>query len=198
MRGKADIRECLDDWVGITPAYAGKRVRMRMRSPVMTGSPPRMRGKAFAIWILPFPQRITPAYAGKRATRRADFFRRRDHPRVCGEKSFLMNSSRKKSGSPPRMRGKVPSMLPDTPFSGITPAYAGKSQRDRTGRQWLQDHPRVCGEKASLVAWWENNSGSPPRMRGKAYGIGTSNIDPGITPAYAGKRLARTIIASRP
>ena len=52
----------------------------------------------------------------------------------------------------------------------ITPAYAGKRQArpGQVGR--LLDHPRVCGEKTFAV--WENvpGAGSPPRVRGKAWG----------------------------
>ena len=70
---------------------------------------------------------------------------------------------------------------------GITPAYAGKSQqvRRQTGR--LQDHPRVCGEKAQTAQQTETRIGSPPRMRGKGVNVAVSDALVGITPAYAGK-----------
>ena len=50
-----------------------------------------------------------------------------DHPRLCGEKFILAVNV--------------------TLYSGITPAYAGKSADRQVVivRQW--DHPRLCGEK---------------------------------------------------
>ena len=95
-------------------------------------------------------------------------------------------------GSPPRMRGKVLPLLHSPHPPGITPACAGK--RLRIGVRYAQrkDHPRVCGEKDLTLNYEDMQKGSPPRMRGKVPrqvsipGIG------GITPAYAGKRLKRS------
>ena len=88
MRGKVLLLLDAGVVVGITPAYAGKRVRDSFckdirwdhprvcgeKSPafsmieIVSGSPPRMRGKG----IKPCNQRvrmgITPAYAGKSVT----------------------------------------------------------------------------------------------------------------------------------
>ena len=89
--------------------------------------------------------------------------------------------------SPPRMRGKVwlhqkPGRVP-----GITPAYAGKSQRTAFPVAGGQDHPRVCGEKCPNCGRKMKQQGSPPRMRGKgAFELLDCQLD-GITPAYAGK-----------
>ena len=51
--------------------------------------------------------------------------------------------------------------------SGITPAYAGKSQFFHGGYLAFWDHPRVCGEKKAELTPDELLEGSPPRMRGK-------------------------------
>ena len=91
-----------------------------------------------------------------------------DHPRLCGEKSDMLEKITWNLGSPPPMRGKV-QQLPDRfRFLGITPAYAGKSIFD-------------CVISTCKM-------GSPPPMRGKAIDFSTSNSTGGITPAYAGKR----------
>ena len=172
---------------GITPAYAGKspvvrerflpaqdhpRVCGEKRSAGLggrdgLGSPPRMRGKDRKDTDDAGIERITPAYAGKR---QPDGQRRqlhRDHPRVCGEKSLPPRPMRAQRGSPPRMRGKENSSPKRLPTIGITPAYAGKSIRTRTGTS----APR----------------GSPPRMRGKVTATPANAGATGITPAYAGK-----------
>ena len=45
------------------------------------------------------------------------------------------------------MRGKADYQPDDQTHTGITPAYAGKSDQMTKGQALLEDHPRVCGEK---------------------------------------------------
>ena len=52
----------------------------------------------------------------------------------------------------------------------------------------MGDHPRVCGEKTACMYWAAPATGSPPRMRGKGTVVSFISANPGITPAYAGKR----------
>ena len=72
---------------------------------------------------------------------------------------------------------------------GITPAYAGKRIPRPAAKSGTRDHPRVCGEKHSLVVALRLHLGSPPRMRGKGRQRRQELVWTGITPAYAGKRL---------
>ena len=92
---------------GITPAYAGKSGRPPQGPPPHQdhprvcgekgynvvrrlrgiGSPPRMRGKDCITPLLSSGQGITPAYAGKSIFRPDCKAKRKDHPRVCGEKT---------------------------------------------------------------------------------------------------------------
>ena len=79
--------------------------------------------------------------------------------------------------------------MADTTYSdGITPAYAGKSFEEHGFVIGVWDHPRVCGEKASVLSFCSLRGGSPPRMRGKVCYLGCISVSTGITPAYAGKR----------
>ena len=87
------------------------------------------------------------------------------------------------------MRGKGSGAGLQCGAAGITPAYAGKSDKHRRARSWLGDHPRVCGEKSLIHHSVTVNEGSPPRMRGKATKKGCSCPGVRITPAYAGKSL---------
>ena len=57
----------------------------------------------------------------------------------------------------------------------ITPAYAGKSGEIRAILKWIQDHPRVCGEKPVDMHSCTMTRGSPPRMRGKE-GVGFHGV----------------------
>ena len=187
MRGKAVRVVALELRIGITPAYAGKSIGgsdankcpwdhprvcgEKKDNPdewsEVQGSPPRMRGKAGLVQIVGRLRGITPAYAGKRVRRSSTHPGSKDHPRVCGEKLADQTVSKLYSGSPPRMRGKgCPSTRSDVD-GGITPAYAGKSIQLGHRTSWQEDHPRVCGEKASNSGTMLRTMGSPPRMRGK-------------------------------
>ena len=127
MRGKVKEWDTESQILGITPAYAGKRSRVREMGKskrdhprlcgekpehgkiclLLMGSPPPMRGKGLDRFDDVVPDRITPAYAGKRIPHGAVFVFLGDHPRLCGEKLIPA--------------GFVFLML------RITPAYAGKS-----------------------------------------------------------------------
>ena len=148
VRGKAKGDEFGLGQTRITPAYAGKSLRWLRWShtwwdhprtcgekvlSVLTmaaalGSPPHMRGKEIAVPGLVHSVRITPAYAGKRRSRCRQSSTRRDHPRMCGEKSSHTGELSLPLGSPPHVRGKdlIPALCCVVP--GITPACAGKSQ----------------------------------------------------------------------
>ena len=130
VRGKAGLSHGCLVLVGITPAYAGKRVAVRSdlgtirdhprvcgekrANPVyfgrLPGSPPRVRGKVLDTVIEHAFDGITPAYAGKSWCSSSSSGAQWDHPRMCGEKalkSWLMSGD---VGSPPRVRGKGKSL----------------------------------------------------------------------------------------
>ena len=85
------------------------------------------------------------------------------------------------------MRGKARQTAPPVSATGITPAYAGKSTPEDAVFPALEDHPRLCGEKGSLLLCFRGVAGSPPPMRGKAIDDYITLEKIGITPAYAGK-----------
>ena len=87
------------------------------------------------------------------------------------------------------MRGKGLFMSYEERIEGITPAYAGKSGNFHLMRAKPQDHPRLCGEKATHGTGFLRALGSPPPMRGKACRCRYFVQHIGITPAYAGKSL---------
>ena len=65
------------------------------------------------------------------------------------------------------MRGKADRQGQAVGLYRITPAYAGKSVLLSINVAAQQDHPRVCGEKPSMMVISASLPGSPPRMRGK-------------------------------
>ena len=193
MRGKDGQGWCGPGGHRITPAYAGKSRARRTASSTswdhprvcgekplqssvnctMEGSPPRMRGKVLALASL--------------------MLCHRDHPRVCGEKPETPKAALQALGSPPRMRGKECREYMGHLCPGITPAYAGKRFPSFSPAVRPRDHPRVCGEKLTLIFLVFFAVGSPPRMRGKVGARRLHHLIDGITPAYAGKRIGSSL-----
>ena len=107
MRGKALAFKVRVAFLGITPAYAGKSAKISVLLILYRdhpricgekprrytqwrpslGSPPHMRGKATGYSDDELSVRITPAYAGKRQNTGCKAESRKDHPRICGEKT---------------------------------------------------------------------------------------------------------------
>ena len=135
---------------------------------------------------------ITPAWAGKSRSVRNFHHIRKDHPRVGGEKSASTLSSTRWTGSPPRGRGKVLDYDNGRSNGRITPAWAGKRRIEVGSFQLVGDHPRVGGEKVIGRSPISPSLGSPPRGRGKGLSLYFGTVCPGITPAWAGKRLKRS------
>ena len=146
-----------------------------------------MRGKACFFQLGDVPAGITPAYAGKRCRGSVPGSCTRDHPRLCGEKSIATSLNEGNAGSPPPMRGKDIHSGKFYRIPGITPAYAGKSVSPIENWRYRRDHPRLCGEKASLPPFCPCPWGSPPPMRGKGKSKIQDRFVFRITPAYAGK-----------
>ena len=146
MRGKDCTGLVFNAGNRITPAYAGKRLTdstegciswdhprlcgekkpLPVPRKTQLGSPPPMRGKAGKSIDKRHKSGITPAYAGKSVLGSSIITPCEDHPRLCGEKSYILNFVLLYSGSPPPMRGKgnLENWIKTT--TRITPAYAGK------------------------------------------------------------------------
>ena len=134
----------------------------------LMGSPPRMRGKAGFLPASSFLTGITPAYAGKRGNSGAAAACRRDHPRMCGEKTNMPELKGMSVGSPPHVRGKVACANSILACNRITPACAGKRALIRRSSYFGRDHP--------------------PHVRGKGLPVRSLPVSCRITPACAGKR----------
>ena len=89
------------------PRVCGEKMDSLPHRALYLGSPPRMRGKAVCNADSLRTGGITPAYAGKSDATRWTITIRRDHPRVCGEKTLCRSTVVPVWGSPPRVRGKA-------------------------------------------------------------------------------------------
>ena len=154
----------------------------------MLGSPPRVRGKAYADRQGQRRFGITPARAGKSFCSSLSPAFTMDHPRACGEKSVHFPLFSNIVGSPPRVRGKAKPPETRTSDERITPARAGKSMSSVMLSSAVRDHPRACGEKSAPRPRCASMPGSPPRVRGKVPRAAGPVSSIRITPARAGKR----------
>ena len=187
MRGKEMRLSSGTLYRRITPAYAGKSIRLALLTRIIwdhprlcgektdliiltlnkLGSPPPMRGKGRMYNGYRFQEGITPAYAGKRAKEAERKLKYEDHPRLCGEKHRKSDFDAHMAGSPPPMRGKGVRRGKWQNAYRITPAYAGKRTPCVSAIASIQDHPRLCGEKYFCIVCIMRTKGSPPPMRGK-------------------------------
>ena len=85
------------------------------------------------------------------------------------------------------MRGKLALPIGMSLQPRITPAHAGKTFSLLFLLVCRADHPRACGENATVKTCWRLSSGSPPRMRGKRRALQAVPRGVRITPAHAGK-----------
>ena len=166
-RGKVPVSVFLALFTGITPAWAGKRQGNSKDTEVFGdhprvggekfgaytkiwnewGSPPRGRGKVFVSLPARCIPGITPAWAGKSDGRNCRCDKCEDHPRVGGEKRLQDLCGIAVTGSPPRGRGKVQPGNTLVFRFRITPAWAGKRSSHAHQTVYIEDHPRVGGEK---------------------------------------------------
>ena len=110
-----------------------------------------MRGKGALQKLADFYGGITPAYAGKSKIIKSVAICIGDHPRLCGEKFTDPPLALAGQGSPPPMRGKENRLISVLSEFGITPAYAGKRAYFAVEVSSVRDHPRLCGEKLSMM-----------------------------------------------
>ena len=110
MRGKPLLCGASSPHIRITPAHAGKTLlpptnnryltdhpracgeNLSSSTPnaLISGSPPRMRGKQNTLTLKRFPCRITPAHAGKTSSANSRTRASSDHPRACGENLYRL------------------------------------------------------------------------------------------------------------
>ena len=191
MRGTGRHFHNVIERKGITPAHAGnslqhKRFKKSLGDHPRTcgeqscrkkkgtdyaGSPPHMRGTDGDIVGNELKEGITPAHAGNSSMMLMMELISKDHPRTCGEQSFLLPPPLHYPGSPPHMRGTANELLADSDANRITPAHAGNSSNSPPSHS--------------------SRVGSPPHMRGTETSQTAALCRRRITPAHAGNRQIR-------
>ena len=173
---------------GDHPRVCGEQPAIPAQPLTVSGSSPRVRGAGPAVHDLAGLLGIIPACAGSRRKHRDRPYRRRDHPRVCGEQVTNAIADGTITGSSPRVRGAVIRLHAQLRPYGIIPACAG-SRPQIVGRRCRdRDHPRVCGEQGHVDVDSQGRAGSSPRVRGAVIRFVMLAYIGGIIPACAGSR----------
>ena len=113
-----------------------------------------------------------------------------NYPRSRGEKFLPVQGLELATELPPLARGKARAAAQPLRGSGITPARAGKSINFLSIQGIYQNYPRSRGEKSTTIFSPACTRELPPLARGKGPRLAAGNVDPGITPARAGKSIA--------
>ena len=149
------------------PRVCGENCARRIFPHCRLGSSPRVRGKPTHGTTRANRGRLIPACAGKTTRRRKTPRRLRAHPRVCGENYTENAPVRSRTGSSPRVRGKLPSIPCRISSARLIPACAGKTNRF---------HSSISPSR-----------GSSPRVRGKHPTACPGRYHQRLIPACAGK-----------
>ena len=173
------------------PRACGENDSQRGTCRVKWGSSPRMRGKPYQLVPQARGRGLIPAHAGKTNSRFPHFYDCPAHPRACGENGWSAINNRRRLGSSPRMRGKLPFVTARGAFTRLIPAHAGKTPDTQNGTCAVGAHPRACGENFLSIALSCRLRGSSPRMRGKRRGSGKTVGRRRLIPAHAGKTPTR-------
>ena len=152
----------------------------------VVGSSPHVRGahrvhERTGVW-----PGIIPACAGSTSStlRHASFHW--DHPRMCGEHSYLNSLDDSELGSSPHVRGARHAQGMLVMPAGIIPACAGSTRTRNCWTRSNRDHPRMCGEHSRVLLALMLQPGSSPHVRGAQTISVPSTVETGIIPACAG------------
>ena len=99
------------------------------------------------------------------------------------------------AGSPPRGRGRLGRHQPRHDRGGLTPAWAGTTDRGEGLEASAGAHPRVGGDDLRCGSGGRGGGGSPPRGRGRRGHSASRSGAEGLTPAWAGttRRITSTM-----
>ena len=109
------------------PHVCGEHLASSPKTPLGSGSSPRMRGTHRIHRLINRVQGLIPTYAGNTRSIDTSTSPRRAHPHVCGEHKPASDTIRFIAGSSPRMRGTHNGIPPTHDASGLIPTYAGNT-----------------------------------------------------------------------
>ena len=185
--GQASLATSLRVGFGAHPRVCGADCRACEIDLPSDGSSPRVRGRPTTTSGPLARSGLIPACAGQTSKSSRVTVAFWAHPRVCGadlDFAFLLPS---RSGSSPRVRGRLCTDTHLAVATGLIPACAGQT-REKTPRcPPARAHPRVCGADVFSCYSSRLTDGSSPRVRGRRHGLRRAGRHPGLIPACAGQ-----------
>ena len=175
--------------ITVHPRGCGEREARRGIPARMYGSSPRVRGTPNPFRTHPAAVRFIPAGAGNACNRRFPPRRMTVHPRGCGERGATILQGATTSGSSPRVRGTLGTLVTKANMCRFIPAGAGNAEAKGAEDSNSPVHPRGCGERASLITPSKTVAGSSPRVRGTRDCQCRPEYDERFIPAGAGNAL---------
>ncbi len=155
--------------MGNTPACAGTTPHRQDPPGPLMGTPPRARGRLVLDVPTPRTAGNTPACAGTTRSPRVRSPWTREHPRVRGDDLVSVVEPLVEEGTPPRARGRLSVGRRARSRRGNTPACAGTTGRGAPLRGGGGEHPRVRGDDDLSSSDYGEESGTPPRARGRQF-----------------------------
>ena len=149
------------------PRSYGENGFIQVASPANEGSSPLMRGKRDTAAAAVGAAGLIPAHAGKTHRSAHCACRRGAHPRSRGENFTVSSTRRRRGGSSPLTRGKLPRWQRPTIARRLIPAHAGKTLPGESRGRSPRAHPRSRGENSTSRLVAAAGAGSSPLTRGK-------------------------------
>ena len=146
----------------------GEKSRKMHGCTAITGTSPRVWGKAGQAARASAPARNIPTCVGKRCRCKPRPPSGSEHPHVCGEKFFWKRVRLSRNGTSPRVWGKVGWLWLPVLVTRNIPTCVGKSNQRRGLDNRKPEHPHVCGEKIASMRRNGRSCGTSPRVWGKA------------------------------
>ena len=152
--------------IRVHPRVCGERKLIKARIINGDGSSPRVRGTDDDVVPVEVLDRFIPACAGNGVRGMRPGRVSAVHPRVCGERRFMLASKSPPVGSSPRVRGTANSRRGGSASGRFIPACAGNGSARSLSMGVPTVHPRVCGERSVGCSARMKSAGSSPRVRG--------------------------------
>ena len=172
--------------MSVHPRIRGERFSSSSKTSTRIGSSPHTRGTLLSLTDRVRRPRFIPAYAGNAAQWSSPVEAPAVHPRIRGERQFVIWRPILEGGSSPHTRGTH--LISRTVLGDIRfiPAYAGNASLYWTGPSSQPVHPRIRGERYAHTTSGAPAAGSSPHTRGTQLPYLLDLVGRRFIPAYAG------------
>ena len=168
------------------PRAYGENNAYALRTGLIQGSSPRIRGKRNRKPTRPRTHGLIPAHTGNAQTGQCEQRCGRAHPRAYGECPPTTTSIMIRLGSSPRIRGMLISVWVVRFPAGLIPAHTGNAIFGTEPWAGLWAHPRAYGECLAPSTPELERRGSSPRIRGMLESPAWVERSTRLIPAHTG------------